>query len=88
MKRKLMIQIQGTSKLLSYEIEKKLKRVNILRNQIENVTVQAKIKYNERNNFVDFLFFSSFIFLFGFISFIYLYQVYIFEFGSLVSQNH
>ena len=52
-----MIQIQGTSKLLSYKMksketptnERKKQSHNKLRSQIKNVAVRAIIKYNERN---------------------------------------
>ena len=52
-----MIQIQGTSKLLSYKMksketptnERKKQSHNKLRSQIKNVVVRAIIKYNERN---------------------------------------
>ena len=50
-----MIQIQGTQKLLSYEIKKnnkwkeKVESQYIKRSQIENIVVQATIKYNEHN---------------------------------------
>ena len=52
-----MIQIQSTSKLLSYKMksketptnERKKQSHNKLRSQIKNVVVRAIIKYNERN---------------------------------------